>query len=875
MKIRLRLYIAILAIFMVFAPAFAAGDYTNVKLNNGQTLIIKQVPQNPIVTIDTWINTGSINESDKNSGVAHFLEHLFFKGTTKYAPGEFEKILESKGAMTNAATSKDYTHYYITIPSKDFDLALSLHADMLLNPLIPRRELEKERLVVLEEISKNQDSPQNVMHNNLFKMLYQQEKHPYFRPVIGNSKVIESITRDEILDFYKAYYTPDNFYTVIVGDVVPADVMKKVETEFKTNEKTEAKAEIPKYPKLLPVSKPLKIVENKDVKNTYMVMAFRTQKFGDDKDAYALDVLSAILGEGKSSRLNQVLKEERQLVNSISSSSSLLKQDGLFGIQANFEPKNYDKVEKAIYEQINLIKKGNITDEDLAKAKNMIETSTYYSRESITNISNELGYSALFSGSTNYYDSYLSNIKKVTKAEVIKVAKKYLLPERVIISVVTPNNFEVSHTVIKSVERKNTEAKVIEKNNKATKYLLGNGAQLIVEKNPNNSIIAIEIANKGGNQIEKTPATLALAAMLAKEGTKNYTSKELSQILDEKGIDLTLNAGNDSFTITMQTTKNELQGALGLLSEIINYPAFPNYELEKIKKLKLASLKNLEDNPLMYSLDNFKALAFEGSIYGNNSEVYKKTIPIITKEEIESTYRQTLQPQNLVIAVVGNVDEAKIVNEFSTMFQIENIEGKKIDIKDLKIKTFEPVKNVEKTITKKDAKTAWLLLGYKTTNIFNEKDIVTLKIINAIMGEGMSSRLFRNLRDNEGLAYQIGTTNLQGALDGVFLAYIGTNERNLENAKRGILKEFNILKTEFVPQAELNRAKDKVLGNLIISLETNMDNAQLQSYNGVVDRDINYIEKYKKMIESVTQSDILSAANKYFSKPYIMTVLRN
>ena len=145
--------LSLLVVLIMGVAAFAA-DYQVYKLDNGQNVIIQPVKNNPIVTIDTWIKTGSINETDKNNGVSHFLEHLFFKGTTNHAPGEFDKILETKGAITNAATSKDFTHYYITIPSEYFNLALEMHADMLSNPLIPGKELERERKVVIEEIAK-------------------------------------------------------------------------------------------------------------------------------------------------------------------------------------------------------------------------------------------------------------------------------------------------------------------------------------------------------------------------------------------------------------------------------------------------------------------------------------------------------------------------------------------------------------------------------------------------------------------------------------------------------------------------------------------------------------------------------------------------
>ena len=349
-KIKLLTFFLVFALFFSVLPSFADGkDYLSAKLKNGQNVVIKQVSNNPTVTIDTWIKTGSINEDDKNSGVAHFLEHLFFKGTQNNPTGTFDRILESKGAITNAATSKDFTHYYITLPSKDFDLALSLHSDMLLNPLVPRKELEKERLVVLEEISKGKDSPSNVMWENLFSLIYgsQTPKHPYFRPVIGKKEVIETITREEILDFYNKFYTPNNMTTVIVGDVDPQEALKKVEQYF-VKEEDEKQYVAPIYPKIAPLSGVMRINKDMDVNQAYMVIAFKAPKFKEDKDTYALDVLATILGESKSSRLNQRLKEQKNLVYSISSGNSSYMDDGLFVISATLDAKNLADAEKEI-----------------------------------------------------------------------------------------------------------------------------------------------------------------------------------------------------------------------------------------------------------------------------------------------------------------------------------------------------------------------------------------------------------------------------------------------------------------------------------------------------------------------------------------------
>ena len=866
------IFTVLILVFVLIMP-IEAKEYVSQKLKNGQSVIVKQVSNNPTVTINTWIKTGSINESDKNSGVAHFLEHLFFKGTEKNPAGTFERVLESKGAITNAATSKDFTHYYITIPSKDFDLALSLHADMLLNPLIPRKELEKERLVVLEEISKGKDSPTSVRWENLFNLIYssQEPKHPYYRPVIGKKEVIETITREEILDFYNKFYLPVNMTTVIVGDVDPDEAVKKVEKYFETGQTAEYIE--PVYPKIHPIDKILSVNEEMDVNQTYMTLAFRAPKFKNDKDTYSLDVLATILGDSKSSRLNQVLKEQKHLVYSISASNSSFMDDGLFTISATFDPKNFDEVKNEIFNEIKKIQNGELTDADIKKAKNMIKTDTYYSRESISNISDELGYLTMFWGSSAYYDNYLNNIDKVTRKNVIAAAKKYLILSKYALSTVTPKGENIKEIAqIAAAAKLPVELKAVEQSKGAVKYLLPNGAQLIIKKNNSNSIIAIDIEAKGSKIFEKIPTTGMLAASVAKQGTKKYSNAEFANLLDEKGIKLALSSGSDVFSISMQTTQNELDEALDVLNEVVNNPVFSASETEKIKNLRIADLKKVQDNALSIGLDEFKKVAFNHSYYGQDSKFLLNKISAVTPEDIKDYYLQILNPQNLVISIVGDVNEDEIAQKMNDIFKKNT--GKKINYMEEKINVFTPQKNIDLTFVKPETQTAWVFVGYKTCPIYNEKDIATLKVINAILGEGMSSRLFQNLREQKGLAYSVGSTILQNILDGSFVTYIGTNNKSTEIAKKSMLDEINLLKKEYVTQKELQEAKDKILGNIIISLETNMDDASLLGYYAISERSIDYLERYKKLINDVTQNDILEIANKYFSKPYISVIVK-
>ena len=570
---------------------------------NGQTVIIKEVRTNPIVTMDTWIRTGSINENEQNNGVSHFLEHLFFKGSKNHEPGEFDKLLETKGAITNAATSKDFTHYYITIPSKYFEEALSLHADMLLNPLIPRKELERERKVVLEEISKDENSPNHMVYDNLVSMLY--TNHPYKRKVIGTKEIIENIPREEILNYYNTWYTPSNMVTVIVGDVDTEDVLEKIKRNFKCNPQKPPKSN---YPKEKQLTKQAKKIAYLPSQSGYMLIGFRGTTISDP-DSYALDVLATILGDGRSSIFYQEIKNKSQLAFSISASNAGFRDDGIFYISANFTPDKLNKLEKTIFDKINEIKQNGVTQEQVSLAKNLIERNTYYERESISNIAQELGYIMVTANDIRVYDDYVANIRKVTAEDVKKVANKYLGINKSAVSIVLPESSKEKEIANKTATPA-IESKLISENKNTQKYQLSNGTTILITPNASNEIIAINIFAKGGNFLQEKFGTSNLTASTMLKGTKKYTQQELAEALEDNGIKIAPAVRSDAFSVTVLTTKNEYEKTLSLLNEIINNATFNDYEIEKVKTEKLNAIKQSRDIPLQVALEDYKHLIF-------------------------------------------------------------------------------------------------------------------------------------------------------------------------------------------------------------------------------------------------------------------------
>lgn len=858
-------FIGLFLNLLVFTPVFGQDISINT-LPTGQKVVIIEDKDNNIVKIDTWINTGSINEDDKTTGISHFLEHLFFKGTQKYQTGEADKILDSKGAIVNAGTSKDYTHYYIEIPSKYFDLALDIHSDMLQNPMIPRKELENERPVVIEEISKGKDNPSTRLFNNMYTILYSKSNHPYKRPTIGTKEVIQNVSREEILSYFNKFYTPDAYTTVIVGDIDKNYALKKVEDSFKfENHKLKKQTKIA-YPKIKPLDKTEKIEEKMDVNNSYMMIGFIAPKFTSFKDNYALDVLAVILGDGKSSILNQNLKEKKELVLSVSSGNYSQKDSGLFYVEAKFNPLKIQEVEKNIIEEIKKIQQGNFDEKIIAKAKNIIKTDTLYSRESISNISEEIGYSVTFTNDDDYYKNYIKNIEKVTKEDIINVAKKYLTINKYAVSVISPKDMKISE--VKPIVKQRQQSNLIETKDNIKKVLLPNGATLITKNKKTNSIIALDISIKGSKAIEKKPLSAMLAASGAMSGTKNYTNSELADFLDENGIKMGVSSTSDIFSITLQTTKNNLDNAFKILNEVINYPVFSDYELNKIKSRKKETLKAISDSPSRYMFDEFGKLAFPNSIYGQNFEFVLKNIDKVTRDEIVEFYSRVINPENMVITVVGDIEQNDIEDRLNSIIK-KNPKGQKFDFKQQAYTPFIPQNNIEKTLFKDELKSCWLTIGYKTPGAFNRKEIATLSIINSILGDGMSSRLFVNLREEKGLAYIVSSSVQTNILDGSFNTYIATKQDSIEEAKKGMLQEIEKMKKEMVPTKELNDAKDKIMGKFLLALETNMAEADLLSYYGILGYDLNAFDEYKKLIMSVNQNDILEVMNKYFTKPYI------
>lgn len=416
--------------------------------------IVLAYKEGGLVNISSWIKTGSINENDDNNGISHFLEHLMFKGTTKHKAGEFDKILEAKGAIVNAATWKDYTFYYVTLPkgerNRDLYQAIELHADMILDPILPEEEIgpvfdvndasvkeKRERHVVIEEIRMRQDQPWTKVYNACNSAMY--ASHPYKRDVIGTPEIISQLRRETIMDYYKTFYAPQNITTIIVGDFDGREVLKKVISQFEGKWGKRGDLKFSGKPDS-PVSQTKYIEQKAHINSAFMMFGYLGPLACDLKNSIALEMITIILGEGTSSRLYQNLieKQKEPVFNMINADNYRFKDGNNFFIQANFIPEKKDLAINLVKSELEKIANEEVSQREFLKAKKKIKSLFAHNAETVSEIGETIGYYMTVCENLALVGEYLNILENITPKDLQEAARNYLKVNNAVISVLMP-----------------------------------------------------------------------------------------------------------------------------------------------------------------------------------------------------------------------------------------------------------------------------------------------------------------------------------------------------------------------------------------------------------------------------------------------------
>jgi len=405
------------------------------RLANGLTVIYQHLPATPVVVVDVWVRAGAMREPDEWSGMAHFLEHMIFKGSERLAPGVFDAAIESRGGVSNAATSHDYAHFFITTATQHLDDTLPLLADLLLHPAIPDDEFIRERDVVLEEIHACYDNPDWLGFQALSESIYQ--RHPYGRSVLGTEDLLMERSPQQMRSFHSAYYQPENMTVVIVGGVDQESALNLINRSFQDF------PEPVECPRFEPQAEPPIIGVRRQelylprLEQARLLMAWVGPGVEQIQDAYGLDLLSVLLADGRSSRLVRDLREEKRLVHSIHSSFSLQQDSSLFTISASLEPQHLEVVEELICDRLFQLQKVPVSPKELNRCQRLLCNDYTFSTEAASQIAGLYGYYNTIT-TADIAMTYPLQIQQFKASDLMHLAQQYLSPHHYAVTVLKP-----------------------------------------------------------------------------------------------------------------------------------------------------------------------------------------------------------------------------------------------------------------------------------------------------------------------------------------------------------------------------------------------------------------------------------------------------
>jgi len=824
-------------------------------LDNGLTVITKSTHKAPLAAVRLVVRAGSATEGRfTGSGISHFVEHVLFKGTAALPVGEIERRIKSYGGYINAQTSHDTTEVHLIVKSDYLDDALSLLSDFVFNTSFDEEEFRKERDVILSEIRMDRDEPSHRISTLLWETAYL--AHPYRYPVIGYEDLFRQIKRDDLIEYHKSKYTPNNCVLSIVGDIDETAAMRSCEDAFgKVPRSSEVQSVSPQEPLQMSERKAEEQIEG--LKLSYLVVAFHSTSLAD-KDLYPLDLLAAALGQGESSRLYGGLVKKK-LAYGVSSYNYTPRDPGLFVISLTLEERNIDAALKEVLSEIKNIKSRALRGSELEKVKRSVLSDYIYGKESIEAQADDYASSYASTGDYNFYQRYINGLNAVKPSDVTRAAARYLNDENMTVVTLVP---EKAHALPASVKGPlaapgrgagNKEFNIC-------KVALRNGATLLFDADNSLPIISMCVVFKGGVRAEdeRTNGISHLVSDMLLKGTKSRSAEWLSEATESRGILLGSFSGRNSFGISLKCLKGDFDLSLKIVSDILKNAAFPERELKISKALQLAAIKSQDDDIFVTASKELLKTIFVSHPYGMPEFGTAVSVGNLKRSDLIDYYTSYAVPENMVVAVFGDIDAAeqrKIEKAFAGLRR----GGFKEIVATAEQEQLAPRKDV-KEMPKEQAV---LMLGYPGVDVKNP-DRYALDVMNYILSrEG--GRLYTDIRDKLGLSYTLGSFSVFGLDPGYNAFYVATTSKNIADAKNIIFSHLKSLKSEGPTQEEMELAEDGLLGGYYRGLEINSDvafKAALDELYGVGYGDV---FRYPDMIRAVTGQDVIRVAKRYFA----------
>ncbi|MBA2742773.1 MAG: insulinase family protein, partial [Chthoniobacterales bacterium] len=729
--------------------AAPAGDSTGISfppnsaekwvLPNGLTVIVQEDHSAPVASVQAWCGTGSIDEDERlGAGLSHILEHMLFKGTKTRPANAIAQAVQDVGGYINAYTSFDRTVYWIDVPKAGVGAAVNVLADAMMNSTLPPQEYAKEQEVIRREFAMGFDDPDRMIGQLMFATAYQQ--HPYRLPVIGLLDVYNQLTHEQVMQYYKARYVPNNLTFVVVGDVNRDEVHQQLEGLFKDYPGKSLKpVYIPQEPLQLGRRE---VHQEFPTELTRLSLAWHIPEI-THPDVPALDLLSTVLGTGRSSRLYRRVREESGLAFGVSAFSYTPGEPGVLGIDATTEPDKREAAQQLVLQIVEEIKQARVTPDELIKAKKIALSHQLGSLTTMRGQASDIGSNWFLTRNLNFSRDYLAAIQKVTLEDVQRVAQKYLVEENLTVVSLNPKG----SLAARSATAAPATAGEIQK------IELSNGLRLLVREDPRLPLISMTAVFRGG-LLAETPQTNGITHLMAKsllKGTTTRTAEQIADTIEAVGGNIGSDSGNNSFSVSLDVTAPDLKLGAELLSDVLVNATMPEKAVAREKEVQLAGIKDEEEQLTTVARNILREALFRDHPYALRSRGSAESVAKLEQKDLLAFRDRYVVAKNGVISVFGNVAAADVKQLFEQT--LASMKPGELALKGAA--STMPIPKTAEVESVKEKAQGVLMVGYRGADMFS-KDRYPLELIDEASSD-LGSRFFVRIREQMGLAYYVGS----------------------------------------------------------------------------------------------------------------------
>ncbi len=639
-------------------------------LSNGLRVVLLENNVAPVVSWNLWANVGSVNETDEEAGICHLIEHMLFKGTGRRPVGQIAKEVEAAGGDMNAYTSFDETVFYINMSAKRMDVGLDILADAAIDPTFDLGELTKEKEVVVEEISRSEDNPSQMVSQDLFTKAF--AVHPYHRPIAGNRETVRGVSQEHLLEFFHKWYVGSNLILIGVGDFQIKEVLPKIETLYaKIPPGRPPNQRIPEEPAQ---AGPRIVTRGMDVEGRYVDLCFPIPDLRHP-DIPALDLLSHVLGSGSSSRLEQVVKEKKQLVSSIGSYPYTPRHPGVFIVGAVLKEKALKETLQASWEEIQKLKEEAPSTGEVHRARENLRSTRVYERQTVEAMARKLGYFEGLAGDLDFEDEYYRRLADVTAEDIQAVADKYLKPERITLAFCHPKveswPEERLREWLSGLPRSFKKTARAVKPGEVVSFQLPSGVRVLVRENRNLPLVSLRSASLGGLRSEsvKNNGINHLISLLVTKGTQTRTAQEIAEQTENLAGHVDGYMGRNLIGLSATFLSEKIGEGMDLFFDLLLRPDFPDDEIQKEKGHTYTAIRNEQDSLSTIAMRNFFKGLYGKHPYGLPSLGSLSSVRSLKRAQLLRHYRETVRPDNLVLSIVGDVSASELRERLKDKFK--------------------------------------------------------------------------------------------------------------------------------------------------------------------------------------------------------------